>query len=383
MPIKILSVDDSKTIRLIIAKAFKPFDCEVFEACNGVEGLAVAAREKPNVIILDLTMPVMDGYEALTKLKSDPELKAIPVVMLTAESGRDNVLRIAKQGVRDYLVKPFKEELIVERVGRIVDLKPRGVAASRIKRFDDPLNILVVDDKPAIGEQVRAGLSDTPWTIVNRAQAGEAIDYCGHQAPDLALISLSLPDNAAFSLFQVLRSNVKTKSVPVFAMCVKTAVDEQSRAQQVGFNALITKPIDFEDLKAKIARSLNLDTSYKYFQTRDGLLWIRLPSNFGSTVANEVSGHLRAKVSEAVDAGLGKVIFDVGALKTADVSLIKLGLEVMQFCQEMSLRLRMVGTGAVAQECRKYEETKDWSFLPSFEEALAALNGREKEVAVA
>jgi two-component system cell cycle response regulator len=126
MPIKLLTIDDSKTIRLIIARAFRPFDCEVIEASNGADGLALAAREKPDLILLDLTMPVMDGYETLTRLKSDPHLKTIPVVMLTAESGRDNVLRIARQGVRDYLVKPFKGELIVERVGRIVELTPRS-----------------------------------------------------------------------------------------------------------------------------------------------------------------------------------------------------------------------------------------------------------------
>lgn len=380
MPIKILTVDDSKTIRLIVAKAFKPYDCEVFEASNGVEGLAVAAKERPHVIILDLTMPVMDGYEALTKLKSDPDLKAIPVVMLTAESGRENVLRIAKQGVRDYLVKPFKEELIVERVGRIIDLKPKGLQPVKARRFDDPLSILLVDDKPAIGEQVRSGLADTQWTVAARSQAGEALDYCQQSAPDVVLASLSLPDDAAFSLFQVLRGNARTKAVPVFAMCVKNAVEEQARAQQSGFTGVVTKPIDFEELKAKIARALSLDTSYKYFQHRDGVLLLSLPAVFGSSVANEVSAHLRAKVAEAVDAGFGRVVFDVSALKSADISLIKLGLEVMQFCHEMSLRLRMIGSPVVVQECRKYEETKDWSFVGTFEEALTALNGRELAV---
>ena len=377
MPIKILTVDDSKTIRLIVAKAFKPFDCEVLEASNGVEGLALAAKEKPNVIILDLTMPVMDGYEALTKLKSDPNLKGIPVVMLTAESGRENVLRIAKQGVRDYLVKPFKEEINVERVGRIIDLKPRGTAVARSRRFDDPLSILVVDDKPAICEQIRNGLSDTQWTVVGRGQAGEAVDFCNRTPPDLIIVSLTLPENAAFSLFQMLRGQPKCKSVPVFAMSVKTAADEQAKAQQTGFNAIITTPIDFEDVKSKVARALSLDTSYKYFQNRDGVLLIKLPGQFSNTVANEVAAHLRAKIAEAVDAGLDKVVFDLSALKTADLSLIKLGLEVMQFTHEMSLRLRMLGSPAVAQECRKYEETKDWSFVGSFEEALAILNTRE------
>jgi two-component system, cell cycle response regulator len=128
MPIKILSVDDSRTIRLIVAKAFRPYDCQVCEATNGEEGLAAAAREKPSLIFLDVTMPVMDGVTMLAKLKEDPELKSIPVIMLTAESGRDNVLHIARLGVRDYLVKPFKEEQLVEKAGRVVTLEKKAAA---------------------------------------------------------------------------------------------------------------------------------------------------------------------------------------------------------------------------------------------------------------
>ena len=125
MATKILSVDDSRTIRLIVGKAFKPYDCTVLEAANGEEGLAAAAREKPDLILLDVTMPVMDGVTMLTKLKETPELKGIPVIMLTAESGRENVLLIAKLGVRDYLVKPFKEEQLLEKAGRCVTLQKR------------------------------------------------------------------------------------------------------------------------------------------------------------------------------------------------------------------------------------------------------------------
>jgi two-component system cell cycle response regulator len=125
MPTKILSVDDSRTIRLIVGRTLKPYDCMLFEAANGEEGLAAAAREKPDLILLDVTMPVMDGVTMLTKLKENPELKSIPVIMLTAESGRDNVLHIAKLGVRDYLVKPFKDEQLLEKAGRILNLQKK------------------------------------------------------------------------------------------------------------------------------------------------------------------------------------------------------------------------------------------------------------------
>jgi|SRR5882724_9119330 len=123
MPIKILSVDDSRTIRIIVGRTFSRFDCQVMEAANGEEGLAQAAREKPDLIILDLTMPVMDGVTMLTRLKEDSGLRSIPVIMLTAESGRENVLHVTKLGAQDYLVKPFKESELIEKASKFVSLQ--------------------------------------------------------------------------------------------------------------------------------------------------------------------------------------------------------------------------------------------------------------------
>lgn len=378
MVTRILTVDDSKTIRLLVARAFKPFDCQVLEAANGVEGLAVAAREKPDLIILDITMPVMDGYETLTRLKSNPELKNIPVVMLTAEAGRDNVLKIARLGVRDYLIKPFKEEQIVDRASRIVDLKPKGEASQGPKRFDDALRLLVVDDKTAIHDLIRTGLSDTKWAVDGRISAEQAIDYCSSSAtPDALLVSLSLPENAAFNLFHMLRASVMTKNVPIFAMAVKTALDEQVQATHVGFNGVITKPIDFTDLKSRVTRVLNLDTSYKYYQMRDGVLVLTLPKQSTPMILNEVSFHLRAKLVEAVDSGVNKLIVDLSQVADPDVGLIKLGLTTMQFCTELGVRHSLVGSEPVCKECKKYEETKDWRFVASFEEGLLALDGKQ------
>lgn len=371
---KILTVDDSKTIRLIVAKAFKAFDCDVLEASNGVEGLALASREKPSVIILDLTMPVMDGAEMLSKLKANPELKGIPVIMLTAEAGRENVLRIAKLGVRDYLIKPFKEELLIDRVGRVIDLRPKG-SGSSAKRFDDPLQIVVVDDKPAIVEHIRHGLSNTSWNIQSKPNVAQAMELCNIVLPDAILVSLSLPDGAGFSFFQMLKASPRLKNVPVFALSVKTAADEQTRAQQAGFTAVVTKPIDCDDLKAKIARALSLDTSYRYFEIHRGVLALRIPAAFDPNIGEQIGLNLRGKIAEAVDSGVDKVVIDMSEVTNADANVVKFGLTIAQTCEEFSLKQRMVGSDAISLECKNYEETKDWKFESSFEEALAALNG--------
>ena len=122
---RILSIDDSKTIRLHLARLLRPFACELLEATNGEEGLAVASRANPDLIILDYNMPVMDGIAMLRKMREDPGMKRTPVIMLTADSGLQSLATVARLGVRDYVTKPFREEELLAKVGRIIPLISR------------------------------------------------------------------------------------------------------------------------------------------------------------------------------------------------------------------------------------------------------------------
>ncbi len=122
---KILSVDDSKTIRMLLKRLFIPFVCELFEAGDGQEGLDVATREKPNLIILDYNMPVMDGVTMLRHMRENPELKRTPVIMLTAEASPEIISTVARLGVRDYVTKPFDSDQLLEKAARVVTLERR------------------------------------------------------------------------------------------------------------------------------------------------------------------------------------------------------------------------------------------------------------------
>ena len=119
---KILLVDDSRIVRVIVRRSFRPYACELWEAGNGVEGLAVAAKGSPDLILLDLTMPVMGGLEMLARLKSDSQLKDIPVLLLAPAGSRDQVRRI---GVVDCLMKPFDGHELIGKVGGLIELRPR------------------------------------------------------------------------------------------------------------------------------------------------------------------------------------------------------------------------------------------------------------------
>ncbi len=123
MSTKILTVDDSKTVRIIVKKTFKPYNCEVLEAGSGKEGLEIAMREKPDLIILDITMADMTGLDMLAQLKNIPDLKETAVIMLTAEKGSSYMVQAVKLGIRDYIHKPFKPEQLITSAKRAIDLE--------------------------------------------------------------------------------------------------------------------------------------------------------------------------------------------------------------------------------------------------------------------
>jgi len=370
---KILTVDDAKTVRIIIRKAFRSFDCEIIEAVNGVEGLAMAAKTMPDLILLDITMPVMDGIEMLTRLKTDSALRNVPVMMLTAEGGRDNVLKIAKLGVRDYVIKPFKEDTLIEKVGRIIDLFPLAEVSDRQRSAEDPADILLVEDKPAIIQQVTEGLKHTPWKIHGVQSQGAALDFCTQTAPHLIMISLSLPADSAFSLFRSLRANMKTKNTPIFGLVVKTETAVQAAAQQIGISTFITKPIDISELEARMSKAMNLDVSTRYFKIEPDFLNINLPETCSLGALAEVDQHLQGKLAEAVNAGINKAVINVSLVRHLDMNAIKFLVQTMHACKGLKIVHALIGNTQIASECKNLEETKFWTFHESSEAAKAVL----------
>jgi len=121
---KILTVDDSRMVRMVVTKAFAPYGCEIFEAANGTDGLATAIAVLPDLIFLDITMADMNGLVVLEKMRQVAPLKNTPVIMLTAESGNNSIERADLLKVAGYISKPFKGEQLLAVAGKFLTLQP-------------------------------------------------------------------------------------------------------------------------------------------------------------------------------------------------------------------------------------------------------------------
>lgn len=117
---KVLVVDDEEYIQHILNFSFVAEGYDVVTASDGEEGVSKAKDEKPDVIVMDIMMPKMDGYEACKQIKTDPQTKDIPVILLTAK-GRDADRKLGTEvGADDYVVKPFSPGRLIERVEGIM-----------------------------------------------------------------------------------------------------------------------------------------------------------------------------------------------------------------------------------------------------------------------
>lgn len=361
---KILTVDDSKAVRIIVKKTFKMYDCDIVEAGNGAEGMDMCMREKPDLILLDVTMPVMDGVEMLGKLKENSELKDIPVIMLTAESGQEIVVKIAKLGVRDYIVKPFKEEALIEKVIRIIELKAQAQTKAA-KGMNDPCQIVIVEDKEAIVTQIQQALSEhANWKVMHMADPNEAFEHSKNNDVDLYMVSLSLANEGAFNFFRLLRSAVKTSGTPVLGMALKTAQAEQQQAQKAGFAGFVAKPIDAMDVKEKVCKGLNIDRTGEMFMQENGALRIQLPKEMNATLMQDLGPMMQKRIQDAVESGMSKINFDMRQMSDFSMDIMKTMMTGTACCDALSIPYQFMAPQSIMDKAKAFEETARWQFAP-------------------
>jgi diguanylate cyclase (GGDEF)-like protein len=127
---KILIVDDEPFLREMLNDILSLAGYDVIKAVNGREGLEKIFSEKPDIVLLDCSMPEMDGYEVLIQLRKEPKFMNLPVIMLTAMSGENEEIKGFSLGLDDYITKPFKSAVLLARVRTILERKKLSVAAN-------------------------------------------------------------------------------------------------------------------------------------------------------------------------------------------------------------------------------------------------------------
>jgi two-component system, chemotaxis family, chemotaxis protein CheY len=320
MAFKLMSVDDSRTIRRIVSSYAKDLapDVEIIEAANGQEALDKCAEELPDLIILDVNMPVMNGNECLEKLREQEETKNIPVVMLTTESEKSLVVKLLQLGVQQYIIKPFEKQEFLEKVGGVVakiDTGRDSAAAKTITAPDDDY-MIVLENKENITKMIEEAVAGS-LTVVAVADGADAQALYAQKAPKLVMANVSMQEVDAFDMFVQMRKIPERASVRFIGMCLKTATDLINRCRGTGYIEVITKPFTADAIKGSIASSSEEIVTTE--MQGDVFVICSSPLNFRKQLPI-----ILKEVDSAAEEGYFKVMFDLSAVPETDLDDVAL-----------------------------------------------------------
>ena len=243
---KIIYVDDISYSLISVAHRLKS-RCEVFTAKSVEIMFGILAEMIPDLILLDINMPDVNGFEAIKKLKSDERYKNIPVVFLTSNGNKDSLIKGIKLGAVDYLIKPVSDSDLTD----CIDLHLN----SDISVTNKPI-VLAIDDSPTILKSITNALRDqcTVRTLTNPEKLTELLRVL---TPDLFLLDCHMPVYSGFDLVPFIRSMRDHAETPILFLTSEGTPDNIFVALDLGASDFLVKPINDELLNEKITAGLS------------------------------------------------------------------------------------------------------------------------------
>lgn len=387
---KVLAVDDSKTLRMIVGRNLRPFGVEIIEAENGSVGMAKAQTDKPDLILLDFNMPVMDGYQTLEALKKDPLTKNIPVIMLTTETVKETVVKLIKLGLKDFIAKPFSREALLQKVNPILGLYEGDVVPSEanletaipVKVAEGPgkKTILAVDDKDNVLKLLTEFLSDQ-YNILTAPGGQAAVAMIPSTPFDFLALDIDMPDLSGIEVFKQMKASLEAKRVKVVGMVLRTAQSEISNARQAGIKDFLYKPFTKSDVVSiftGLAREAEGGGDLKWFIREGNVGLLSFPDEndpLGKEFTSALGNEIRKEVSDLADEGAHQLVIKLSPLAVADFSVAKKLLSFMDLIQELTLAVRLVAESDKTKEkLMQYAETARIRTFDSVELAIKSFN---------
>jgi CheY-like chemotaxis protein/signal transduction histidine kinase len=243
----VLVVDDDEHTREMVSRVLRRVGYTTIEAKDGEEALLRARIMTPGLVILDLIMPGVDGFEVLRTLRS--EGMVMPVVVLTGKALLADEERILRDGLARVVQKGGMALESIVREAKQLLLAKRVLESGRLPR------ILYVEDSPQNRDIVRRYLAND-YEVIEAEDGEQGIERALHELPDLILMDLSLPRLDGWEATRRLKANATAKHIPVIALTAHAAREDQVRAAEAGCCDYITKPIEREILLTSIKRHL-------------------------------------------------------------------------------------------------------------------------------
>lgn len=268
---RLLVVDDNPlNVKLLMAKLAREY-YTVLAAENGPQALEITKRDKPDLVLLDVMMPEMDGFEVCKKLRSDPVTRNIPVIMVTALSDVQDRVRGLEAGADDFLTKPVNDVALLARVRSCLRLKSlmdewrmREGFEAQNEDLAQPANahVLLLEDQPHEADLIKTHVERAGF-ICHAVKTSQEFDkILAHQSIDVFLMGLTLKSEDGLRVCASLRAQEETRMLPILVYAEESDIGRIAKALDLGANDYIFKPVDALELQARLRTQIRNKRAY-------------------------------------------------------------------------------------------------------------------------
>ncbi|MFC1671882.1 response regulator transcription factor [Planctomycetota bacterium] len=224
----ILIIEDEPELAAALKLRLEKAGYGVSVASDGEEGLARAEQDIPSLIVLDVLLPGVDGYEVCRRLKSDKRYSDIPIVMLTVRFQEEDAAKGYRVGADEYVTKPFEWDYLLAKVKKFV-----GARAT----------VLICDDEPDIVKALQVRFESEGYDVITASNGDEFLEKAQSYSPNIAILDIMMPGKDGFETCRCLKQELGL-DMPVILLTVKSESSDISKGVIVGADAYITKPFD-------------------------------------------------------------------------------------------------------------------------------------------
>ncbi len=321
MTARVLVVDDIlANVKLLEARLSAEY-FEVLTAYSGQEALDVCARERVDVVLLDVMMPGMDGFEVCRRIKANPVTHHVPVIMVTALDQPSDRVQGLENGADDFLTKPVDDIALITRVKNLARLKMltdemlmRASTGKQMGMADNVSlekalsgrsgRVLIVDDHPRSSARLLEALSKTHDSVVERDPQAALIKLAEHNF-DLLIVSLSLANADGLRLCSQVRSLDRTRHLPIIILVEPGDEARLLRGLDMGVNDYVIRPIERHELLARVKTQIKRKRHSDYLRNRleESVEFAITDALTGLHNRRYMEGHLKTLVADALQSG--------------------------------------------------------------------------------
>lgn len=244
----------------------------VMRAVDAESGLILARDEHPDLILMDIQLPGIDGLAATALLKRDPATAAIPVIALTALAMKEDREKSRLAGCDAYIAKPLRYQDLYSAIEKLLtksgtEASKNGASLPLAAMVSPPANILIVDDDVKDRKLLEALLKPQGYLTQCASGGEEALAAIAKQAPDLILLDVMMADMDGYKLARILKSDPATSTIPIIMVTVQSDRGARMTGLEAGVEEFLTKPVDRAELWLRVRNLLRLKSFGDFLQS--------------------------------------------------------------------------------------------------------------------